>query len=212
MMRHHHRHEIGIDVAGWIHRHVGHHSFHGCFVLGEKRSFRGDLGAGRPANVRTQLRKQLGGSNDGSSEDAHDREREHHWRSETASERIHPSPPDHVHSERRATLARQAFGQEVLRDPTLRISGTNSCGDGIERSRPYFNLLSAPNVRYGIKAPDHHALRVQGVPAFPPKASKSCSESERFGCRERAVSPRTIEWDPRTILAFGDFSLSSARG
>src|SRR5262249_54085952 len=121
--------------------------------------------------------------------------------SETASERIHPSPPDHVHSERRATLARQAFGQEVLRDPTLRISGTNSVAMGIERSRPYFNSLSAPNVRYGIKAPDHHGLRVQGVPAFPPKASKSCSESERFGCRERAVSPRTIECFPANQLA-----------
>jgi hypothetical protein len=51
-----------------------------------------------------------------------------------------------------AMLAQRAFGKEVSGDPTLRISGTNHHAPRIERSLPYFNLLSGPTSGYGTKS------------------------------------------------------------
>src|SRR5262245_9733370 len=39
MMRDHHRHEITVDIAGRLDRHIVHHLDHGCLVLLPERSF-----------------------------------------------------------------------------------------------------------------------------------------------------------------------------
>ena len=52
MMWDHHRHKIGINIAGRLHRHIGHHFFHGGDVLGQEGGFCTDAGNGSRAEVR----------------------------------------------------------------------------------------------------------------------------------------------------------------
>src|SRR5262249_51777594 len=47
MVRHHHRHKVGIDIARWPDTHVDHHLCHRADILGEVRSLRGRRGTKR---------------------------------------------------------------------------------------------------------------------------------------------------------------------
>src|SRR5258708_38988997 len=47
MVRHHHRHKVGIDIARWPDTHVDHHLCHRADILGEVRTLRGRRGTKR---------------------------------------------------------------------------------------------------------------------------------------------------------------------
>jgi len=73
MMRHHHRHKVGINIAGRLHCHTAHHFFHGGGVLGQEGGFCTDIGDRRRANLRVYRRKRLGRRKEDGSNGAHDR-------------------------------------------------------------------------------------------------------------------------------------------
>jgi hypothetical protein len=90
MVRHHHSHEVDIDVTRGLHRHVVHHFFHGRVVLGQERCFLGHLGIGCRAHARRRQRSVMGRNKECGSDDESDHERDRPQRDEMANWGAHP--------------------------------------------------------------------------------------------------------------------------